>query len=30
MTIPSALTPKGYLRKITVNPAWEYHKEKQK
>ncbi|MDH6363528.1 transposase, partial [Enterococcus sp. PFB1-1] len=27
--IPEALTPKGYLRKISVNPAWEYHKAKQ-
>ena len=27
--IPAALTPKGYIRKITVNPAWEYHKAKQ-
>lgn len=28
--IPESLTPKGNLRKITVNPSWEYHKEKQK
>lgn len=28
--IPAALTPKGNLRKIKVNPAWEYHKAKQK
>lgn len=28
--IPEALTPKGNRRKITVNPSWEYHKEKQK
>ncbi len=28
--IPAALTPKGSLRKVSVNPAWEYHKAKQK
>lgn len=28
--IPEALTPKRNRRKITVNPSWEYHKEKQK
>lgn len=28
--IPAALTAKGYTRKISVNPAWEYHKTKQK
>lgn len=28
--IPAALTAKGYIRKISVNPAWEYHKAKQK
>lgn len=28
--IPAALTPKGHLRKITVNSAWEYHKAKQR
>lgn len=28
--IKSALTPKGYVRKINVNPSWEYFKEKQK
>ncbi|WP_243115692.1 transposase [Periweissella cryptocerci] len=26
--IAAALTPKGYTRKITVNPAFEYHKAK--
>lgn len=30
MLISEALTPKENLRKITVNPSWEYHKEKQK
>lgn len=28
--IPEALTPKGYLRKIMVNPTWEYFKAKQR
>lgn len=28
--IPPALTPKRSLRKVSVNPAWEYHKAKQK
>lgn len=28
--IPAALTAKGSIRKISVNPAWEYHKAKQK
>lgn len=28
--ILAALTPKGNLRKITVNSAWEYHKAKQR
>lgn len=28
--IPEASTPKRNRRKITVNPSWEYHKEKQK
>lgn len=28
--IPEALTPKGYVRKILVNPSWEYHKAKQR
>lgn len=28
--IPAALTPKGNVRKISVNPVWEYHKAKQK
>lgn len=27
--IPAALTPKGYTRKISVNPSWEYFKAKQ-
>lgn len=26
--ILETLTPKGYIRKILVNPAWEYHKAK--
>lgn len=28
--IPEALIPKGYVRRILVNPAWEYHKAKQR
>uniref|UniRef100_UPI003899109B transposase n=1 Tax=Hutsoniella sourekii TaxID=87650 RepID=UPI003899109B len=28
--IESALTPKGYLRKVTINPEWEYYKAKQR
>lgn len=28
-SIPAALTPKGYRRKIKVNPSWEYFKAKQ-
>lgn len=28
--IADSLTPKGYLRKISVNPTWEYHKAKQR
>lgn len=28
--IPAALTPRGYVRRVTVNPAWEYHKAKQR
>lgn len=27
--IPAALTKKGYTRKISVNPSWEYFKAKQ-
>ncbi|MFI3939157.1 IS1182 family transposase [Vagococcus fluvialis] len=27
--IPESLTPKGYTRKIMINPSWEYHKAKQ-
>ncbi len=27
--IPAALTPKGYTRRIKVNPSWEYFKAKQ-
>lgn len=28
--IPEALTEKGYVRKIMVNPSWEYFKAKQR
>ena len=28
--IESALTPKGYLRKININPEWEYYKANQR
>lgn len=27
--IEAALTPKGYTRKIMINPSWEFHKAKQ-
>lgn len=27
--IPAALTPKGYTRKIKINPSWEYFIAKQ-
>lgn len=27
--IPASLTPKGYLKKIKINPSWEYFKAKQ-
>lgn len=28
--IPAALTPKGYIRKMMVNPEWEYFKAKER
>lgn len=28
--IPESLTKKGYVRKISVNPSWEYYKAKQR
>lgn len=28
--IPEDLTPKRNMRKIPLNPSWEYHKEKKR
>lgn len=28
--IPQALTPKGYTRKVRINPSWEYFKAQQR
>lgn len=30
ITIPAALTKSGYVRKITINPNWEWHKANQR